>query len=412
MRSTMRAATSPLRWSDIATLTGACVIALGHHFTGIMGNDDALSQELVAAGARASDRGWQLPLTEDYAEQLRSNFADLANVGGRDGGAITAGAFLGAFTQGMKWAHLDIAGTAWVSGAQKGGTGRPVPMLADFLIQRARREQGAARLAAGMAEVRFHTLGEAAVPRAAKQVCSLTEQAFLNGERVLVWLEDETALTHSTTCSGPSATAPSCRMKCWPQIPQPAKHRCSFPQAQNCQPRRLGGHFTTLVMLREQATAAALRFNTVIEVVMPILPCGQGGHVRFRLHRDQGVNPTTHRPWRTVSDMDKVYEPGQIEAAALPGIWEAKAASRPLPAGTPYCIMIPPPNVTGTLHMGHAFQDTIMDAPDRATTACAVTPTLVAGGHRPRRYRHTDGGGTPAQRRRRNPRAASAARPS
>jgi leucyl aminopeptidase len=122
---------------DIATLTGACVIALGHHFTGIMGNDDALSQELVAAGARASDRGWQLPLTEDYAEQLRSNFADLANVGGRDGGAITAGAFLGKFTQGMKWAHLDIAGTAWVSGAQKGGTGRPVPMLADFLIQRA-----------------------------------------------------------------------------------------------------------------------------------------------------------------------------------------------------------------------------------------------------------------------------------
>ncbi|MEO6185162.1 MAG: leucyl aminopeptidase [Steroidobacteraceae bacterium] len=122
---------------DMATLTGACVVALGHHFTGIMGNDDALAQELVAAGARASDRGWQLPLTEDYAEQLRSNFADLANIGGRDGGAITAGAFLGRFTQGMKWAHLDIAGTAWNSGAQKGGTGRPVPLLADFLIQRA-----------------------------------------------------------------------------------------------------------------------------------------------------------------------------------------------------------------------------------------------------------------------------------
>ncbi len=122
---------------DMATLTGACVIALGHHFTGIMGNDDALAQELVAAGARASDRGWQLPLTEDYAEQLRSNFADLANVAGRDGGAITAGAFLSRFTQGMKWAHLDIAGTAWLSGAQKGGTGRPVPLLADFLIHRA-----------------------------------------------------------------------------------------------------------------------------------------------------------------------------------------------------------------------------------------------------------------------------------
>jgi leucyl aminopeptidase len=124
---------------DVATLTGACVIALGHHFTGVMGNDDALARELVDAGTRADDRAWQLPLTEDYAEQLKSNFADLANVGGRDGGAITAGAFLGRFATGLKWAHLDIAGTAWLSGAQKGGTGRPLPLLADFLIQRAGR---------------------------------------------------------------------------------------------------------------------------------------------------------------------------------------------------------------------------------------------------------------------------------
>jgi leucyl aminopeptidase len=126
---------------DIATLTGACVIALGHHHTGVMGNDDALARELVQAGTRASDRGWQLPLTEEYAEQLRSNFADLANIGGRDGGAITAGAFLGRFTTGMKWAHLDIAGTAWHSGANKGGTGRPVPLLSDFLIHRAGAHQ-------------------------------------------------------------------------------------------------------------------------------------------------------------------------------------------------------------------------------------------------------------------------------
>ena len=124
---------------DIATLTGACVIALGHHITGIMGNDDALAQELVQAGNRADDRGWQLPLTEEYAEQLKSNFADMANIGGRDGGVITAGAFLGKFTKGLSWAHMDIAGTAWVSGAQKGGTGRPLPLLADFLIQRAGR---------------------------------------------------------------------------------------------------------------------------------------------------------------------------------------------------------------------------------------------------------------------------------
>ncbi len=122
---------------DIATLTGACVVALGHHFAGIMGNDDRLARELVEAGERADDRGWQLPLTEDYAEQLKSNFADFANVGGRDGGAITAGAFLGKFTQGLNWAHIDIAGTAWLSGAQKGGTGRPLPLLADFLIHRA-----------------------------------------------------------------------------------------------------------------------------------------------------------------------------------------------------------------------------------------------------------------------------------
>jgi leucyl aminopeptidase len=124
---------------DIATLTGACVIALGHHFTGIMGNDDKLARELVEAGGRSDDRGWQLPLTDDYAEQLKSNFADMANVAGRDGGAITAGAFLGKFMQGLRWSHLDIAGTAWQSGAQKGGTGRPVPLLADFLIQRAGR---------------------------------------------------------------------------------------------------------------------------------------------------------------------------------------------------------------------------------------------------------------------------------
>ncbi len=85
---------------DFATLTGACVIALGHHFSGVMGNDDALARELVEAGARTDDRAWQLPLTEDYAEQLRSNFADMANIGGREGGAITAAAFLGKFTAG------------------------------------------------------------------------------------------------------------------------------------------------------------------------------------------------------------------------------------------------------------------------------------------------------------------------
>jgi leucyl aminopeptidase len=124
---------------DVATLTGACVIALGHHHSGLMGNDPALVRELLEAGQRADDRCWQLPLTEEYAEQLKSNFADFANIGGRDGGAITAATFLGKFTQGLKWAHLDIAGTAYQGGAAKGSTGRPTTLLADFLLKRAAR---------------------------------------------------------------------------------------------------------------------------------------------------------------------------------------------------------------------------------------------------------------------------------
>jgi leucyl aminopeptidase len=124
---------------DLATLTGACVIALGHHHSGVMGNDEVLVRELQEAGLRADDRCWPLPLTDEYADQLKSNFADFANVGGRDGGAITAAAFLGKFTQGLKWAHLDIAGTAYQSGTAKGSTGRPTALLADFLLHRAAR---------------------------------------------------------------------------------------------------------------------------------------------------------------------------------------------------------------------------------------------------------------------------------
>jgi leucyl aminopeptidase len=124
---------------DIATLTGACVIALGHHHSGVMGSDEGLVRELLEAGRRADDRCWQLPLTEEYAEQLKSNFADFANVGGRDGGAITAATFLAKFTQGLAWAHLDVAGTAYQSGPAKGSTGRPTALLAQFLLQRAAR---------------------------------------------------------------------------------------------------------------------------------------------------------------------------------------------------------------------------------------------------------------------------------
>jgi leucyl aminopeptidase len=123
---------------DIATLTGACVIALGAHTSAVFSNDDDLAAELTAASRRAEDRAWHMPMAEEYHEQLKSNFADFTNSCGREGGAITAACFLSKFTEGLRWAHLDIAGTAYLGGSQKGSTGRPVPMLVDFLIHRSR----------------------------------------------------------------------------------------------------------------------------------------------------------------------------------------------------------------------------------------------------------------------------------
>jgi leucyl aminopeptidase len=122
---------------DIATLTGACVIALGHVAAGLFANDDALATELTAAGDYAHDRVWRMPLWDDYQEQLRSNFADMANIGGRPAGSVTAACFLSRFAKPLRWAHLDIAGVAWRSGKEKGATGRPVPLLTRFLIERA-----------------------------------------------------------------------------------------------------------------------------------------------------------------------------------------------------------------------------------------------------------------------------------
>jgi leucyl aminopeptidase len=123
---------------DIATLTGACVIALGHHASAVFSNQDALAHELIAAGEAAHDRAWHMPMWDDYQGQLDSNFADMANIGGRAGGSITAACFLSRYAKKYDWAHLDIAGTAWKSGKEKGGTGRPVPLLTTFLIQRAK----------------------------------------------------------------------------------------------------------------------------------------------------------------------------------------------------------------------------------------------------------------------------------
>ncbi len=121
---------------DIATLTGACVVALGSVLTGLFTPDDELAAELNAAGQNSFDRVWRMPVLEDYQEQLDSPFADIANIGGPKAGSVTAACFLERFTRDYRWAHLDVAGTAWTSGSNKGATGRPVPLLMQFLANR------------------------------------------------------------------------------------------------------------------------------------------------------------------------------------------------------------------------------------------------------------------------------------
>jgi len=121
---------------DIATLTGACIIALGHQASGLLANDDKLAEELFEASTECGDRTWRLPLWDEYQRQLDSNFADMANIGGRPAGTITAACFLSRYAKAFKWAHLDIAGVAWNSGEKKGATGRPVPLLTEFLLRR------------------------------------------------------------------------------------------------------------------------------------------------------------------------------------------------------------------------------------------------------------------------------------
>ena len=128
----------PLAVIDIATLTGACIVALGSNASGLMGNNEALVQQLLKAGKDADDRAWELPLFDEYQEQLDSPFADIANIGGPKAGSITAGCFLSRFAKQYHWAHLDIAGTAWISGGKdKGATGKPVPLLTQYLLDRA-----------------------------------------------------------------------------------------------------------------------------------------------------------------------------------------------------------------------------------------------------------------------------------
>ena len=121
---------------DIATLTGAIIVALGSNATGLMANNQDLADDLLKAGNDSFDRTWQLPLWDDYQKQLDSNFADIANVGGKEAGSVTAACFLSRFTEKFKWAHLDIAGTAWNGGKEKGATGRPVPLLMQYILNR------------------------------------------------------------------------------------------------------------------------------------------------------------------------------------------------------------------------------------------------------------------------------------
>ncbi|MDK1289190.1 leucyl aminopeptidase [Pseudoalteromonas umbrosa] len=127
---------------DVATLTGACIIALGHHASGLLSNHNPLAHDLLKASEQSGDRAWQLPLWDDYQEQLKSPFADFTNLGGRPAGTITAACFLSKFTKKYNWAHIDVAGTAWKSGANKGATGRPVPMLMQYLLNRANITDG------------------------------------------------------------------------------------------------------------------------------------------------------------------------------------------------------------------------------------------------------------------------------
>ncbi len=122
---------------DIATLTGACVVALGKYASGLFSNNDELADALLAAGDSSGDRAWRMPIWEDYQEQLKSNFADMANIGGPGAGSITAACFLARFTEAYPWAHLDIAGTAWLNGTDKGSTGRPVALLMQYLLEQA-----------------------------------------------------------------------------------------------------------------------------------------------------------------------------------------------------------------------------------------------------------------------------------
>ena len=198
---------------DIATLTGACVIALGHVASGLFANDEKLADEIRAAADDAWDRVWQMPLWEDYQEQLRSNFADMANIGGRPGGSITAACFLARFTRKLRWAHLDIAGTAWKSGRDKGSTGRP-GAAAGAVRAAARRPQ--------VTSIDFYFNAEDRLQVA----CRLAAKALKQGSRMLIYAPDADTASrldkHAVDLAGDRLRA-ALR---WSTARSPPKRRC------------------------------------------------------------------------------------------------------------------------------------------------------------------------------------------
>ena len=220
---------------DIATLTGAMVIALGHVACGVFSNNDALARALIAAGDDAYDRGWQLPLWDDYQEGLNSNFADFANVAGRAGGSITAACFLSRFAKKFDWAHLDIAGVAWKEGKEKGATGRPVPLLTTWLLAQEAAAGGLTteRDAATMTTIDFYTHCADRFEVAAR---ARREGVGAARQRARADRRTRRRPTRSTASSGSGRRPASCRTA-GSRARSPPKRRSRRPRARRTKAR-------------------------------------------------------------------------------------------------------------------------------------------------------------------------------
>lgn len=261
---------------DIATLTGACIVALGSNTSGLMGNNEALVRQLLKAGEFADDRAWQLPLFDEYQEQLDSPFADIANIGGPKAGTITAGCFLSRFAKKYHWAHLDIAGTAWISGGKdKGATGRPVPLLTQYL----RTGQ--------VTRVDFYVI-PSADPSARLQVaCRLAEKAWRQGMQVYLHCADEAQRSEL------DGRLWSFRGEAF--IPHSlAEEDAEAPVALGLgEPP--GNHRDLLINLTLEAPGFVPNFSRVAELVVEEPAIRQAARDKFRFYREQGYPLQDHR---------------------------------------------------------------------------------------------------------------------